>query len=141
MRLQDDIRRLFAAARRGVLLLFDEATRCSASAATLRIATTATPPKDKSKDDCISRSPPQSPVRPSSAMCCTAGGGSTARLFVNPFERAEIGPDLFGAARGMGLVDLVSKRGDRPYQARRGIEEPEVSRDGAGVVEQLITGM
>jgi hypothetical protein len=47
-------------------------------------------------------------------MCCSAGGGSKARLFVNPFERAEIGPDLFGAARGMGLVDLVSKRGDRP---------------------------
>ena len=38
-------------------------------------------------------------------------------LFVNPFERGEIGPDLFRAACKMGLEGLVSKRRDRPYQA------------------------
>jgi len=40
-------------------------------------------------------------------------------LFVNPFERGEIGPDLFRAACQMGLEGLVSKRRDRPYQAGR----------------------
>jgi bifunctional non-homologous end joining protein LigD len=40
-------------------------------------------------------------------------------LFVNPFERGEIGPDLFWAACQMGLEGLVSKRRDRPYQAGR----------------------
>ena len=39
-------------------------------------------------------------------------------LFVNPFERGEIGPDLFRAACQMGLEGLVSKRRDPPYQAR-----------------------
>ncbi len=34
-------------------------------------------------------------------------------IFVNPFERGEIGPDLFRAASRMGLEDLVSKRRDR----------------------------
>ena len=39
------------------------------------------------------------------------------KLFgVNPFERGEIGPDLFAAACRMGLEGLVSKRRDRPYQ-------------------------
>ncbi len=38
-------------------------------------------------------------------------------VFVNPFERGEIGPDLFRAACRMGLEGLVSKRRDRPYQA------------------------
>jgi bifunctional non-homologous end joining protein LigD len=40
-------------------------------------------------------------------------------IFVSPFERGEIGPDLFRAACRMGLEDLVSKRRDRPYQAGR----------------------
>lgn len=47
-------------------------------------------------------------------------------IFVNPFERGEIGPDLFRAACRMGLEGLVSKRRDRPYQAGR-------SRDWAKV--------
>jgi ATP-dependent DNA ligase len=38
-------------------------------------------------------------------------------IFINPFERGEIGPDLFRAACDMGLEGLVSKRRDRPYQA------------------------
>jgi bifunctional non-homologous end joining protein LigD len=40
-------------------------------------------------------------------------------VFVNPFERGELGPDLFRAACNMGLEGLVSKRRDRPYQAGR----------------------
>ena len=39
-------------------------------------------------------------------------------IFINPFERGEIGPDLFRAACQMGLEGLVSKRRDPPYQAR-----------------------
>ena len=38
-------------------------------------------------------------------------------IFINPFERGEIGPDLFAAACRMGLEGLVSKRRDRPYQS------------------------
>jgi hypothetical protein len=37
-------------------------------------------------------------------------------VFVHPFERGEIGPDLFRAACMMGLEGLVSKRRDRPYR-------------------------
>jgi ATP-dependent DNA ligase len=40
-------------------------------------------------------------------------------IFVNPFERGEIGPELFRAACRMGLEGLVSKHRDRPYQAGR----------------------
>lgn len=40
-------------------------------------------------------------------------------VFVNPFERGEIGPDLFRAACRMGLEGLVSKHRDRPYQSGR----------------------
>jgi bifunctional non-homologous end joining protein LigD len=40
-------------------------------------------------------------------------------IFVAPFEKGEIGPDLFRAACDMGLEGLVSKRRDRPYQAGR----------------------
>ena len=58
-------------------------------------------------------------------------------IFINPFERGEIGPDLFRAACQMGLEVLVSKRRDRPYQAGRSKhwiegEEPETPGDGAG---------
>jgi bifunctional non-homologous end joining protein LigD len=40
-------------------------------------------------------------------------------IFVNPFERGEIGPDLFVAACRMELEGIVSKRRDRPYQSGR----------------------
>jgi len=40
-------------------------------------------------------------------------------IFVNPFERGEIGPDLFRAACRMGLEGIVSKHRERPYQAGR----------------------
>jgi bifunctional non-homologous end joining protein LigD len=40
-------------------------------------------------------------------------------IFINPFERGEIGPDLFRAACQMGLEGLVSKRRDSPYQDGR----------------------
>jgi bifunctional non-homologous end joining protein LigD len=40
-------------------------------------------------------------------------------IFVAPFERGEIGPDLFCAACNMGLEGMVSKRSDRPYRAGR----------------------
>ena len=40
-------------------------------------------------------------------------------IFVAPFERGEIGPDLFRAACDMGLEGLVSKRADRPYRTGR----------------------
>jgi hypothetical protein len=40
-------------------------------------------------------------------------------FFVNPFERGEVGPDLFRAACNMDLEGLVSKRRDCPYKAGR----------------------
>ena len=40
-------------------------------------------------------------------------------IFVNPFERGEIGLVLFRAACDMDLEGLVSNRRDRPYQAGR----------------------
>ncbi|WIW44624.1 RNA ligase family protein [Bradyrhizobium sp. 62B] len=40
-------------------------------------------------------------------------------VFVNPFERGELGPDLFRAACNIGLEGLVSKRRDRPYEGGR----------------------
>jgi len=40
-------------------------------------------------------------------------------IFINPFERGEIGPDLFAAACRMGLEGIVSKRRDRPYRGGR----------------------
>ena len=39
-------------------------------------------------------------------------------IFVNPFERGEIGPDLFRAACRMGLEGLVSKHRERAYRRR-----------------------
>jgi hypothetical protein len=48
-----------------------------------------------------------------------AGAPSRRHLHINPFERGEIGPDLFRAAYDMCLEGLVSKRRDRPYQAGR----------------------
>jgi bifunctional non-homologous end joining protein LigD len=40
-------------------------------------------------------------------------------ITIAPFERGEIGPDLFRAACGMGLEGLVSKHRDRPYRGGR----------------------
>lgn len=43
-------------------------------------------------------------------------------VFINPFERGELGPGLFRAACKLGFEGLVSKRSkrrDRPYQAGR----------------------
>ena len=48
-----------------------------------------------------------------------ASQSSTEGIFINPFERGEIGPDLFRAGCDMGLKGLVSKRLDRPYRAGR----------------------
>jgi bifunctional non-homologous end joining protein LigD len=39
-------------------------------------------------------------------------------VFVNPFERGEIGPELFRAACRMGLEGLVSKHRERPTAGR-----------------------
>jgi bifunctional non-homologous end joining protein LigD len=44
-----------------------------------------------------------------------AGSRRPEGVFVNPFERGEIGPDLFPAACRMGIEGLVSKRRDRAY--------------------------
>jgi bifunctional non-homologous end joining protein LigD len=40
-------------------------------------------------------------------------------IFVNVFERGEIGPDLFRAACSMGLEGMVSKHRERPYRGGR----------------------
>ncbi|MCK1618047.1 DNA ligase [Bradyrhizobium sp. 159] len=40
-------------------------------------------------------------------------------ITVAPFERGEIGPDLFRAACRIGLEGLVSKHRDRPYRGGR----------------------
>jgi bifunctional non-homologous end joining protein LigD len=40
-------------------------------------------------------------------------------IFINPFEIGAIGPDLFRAAREMGLEGLVSKRSDSKYRGGR----------------------
>jgi bifunctional non-homologous end joining protein LigD len=40
-------------------------------------------------------------------------------IIVAPFERGEIGPDLFRAACRMGLEGLVSKHRNRPYRGGR----------------------
>jgi ATP-dependent DNA ligase len=40
-------------------------------------------------------------------------------IFINPFERGEIGPDLFRKACEFGFEGLVSKHRDRPYQSGR----------------------
>ena len=40
-------------------------------------------------------------------------------ITVAPFERGEIGPDLFQAACRMGLEALVSKQRGRPYRGGR----------------------
>ena len=42
-----------------------------------------------------------------------------AVIFINGFERGEIGPDPFAAAFRTGLEGLLSKRRDRPHHAGR----------------------
>ena len=44
--------------------------------------------------------------------------GRAQGIFVAPFERGEIGPDLFDAACRMGLEGLVSKHRERRYRPR-----------------------
>jgi hypothetical protein len=54
---------------------------------------------------------------------------------VNPFEKGEIGPDLFRKACEFGLEGLVSKRSDRPYRQVEGLDQgqkPQAPCDGAG---------
>jgi len=41
-------------------------------------------------------------------------------IFVAPFEQGEIGPDLFRAARNMGLEGMVSKRAIAPDDRKIG---------------------
>jgi ATP-dependent DNA ligase len=45
--------------------------------------------------------------------------GRPEGISISPFERGEIGPDLFRAACAFGLEGLVSKHSDRPYQSGR----------------------
>jgi bifunctional non-homologous end joining protein LigD len=40
-------------------------------------------------------------------------------IFINPFERGEIGPDLFWAACQMGLGGIASKHRERRYEASK----------------------
>ena len=52
-------------------------------------------------------------------------------ITVAPFERGEIGPDLFRAACRMGREGLVSKHRGRPYQAGKALgQSGHVSGDG-----------
>jgi ATP-dependent DNA ligase len=60
-------------------------------------------------------------------------------IFINPFERGEIGPDLFRAACEMGLEGLVSKRRDRPYQAGRSKRWVKVKNRQHPAMERVVT--
>ena len=56
-------------------------------------------------------------------------------IFAAPFERGEIGPDIFRKTCEFGLEGLVSKRADRPYRAGRSKDWVKVKnrkRHGAG---------
>ncbi len=57
-------------------------------------------------------------------------------IFVNDFEQGEIGPDLFRAACGMGLEDLVSKRRDSTYRAGRSPNWIKVKNPGSPAMKQ-----
>jgi len=50
---------------------------------------------------------------------CLTDRRRSESIFVNPFERGEIGSDLFLKACEFGLEGLVSKHRDRPYQSGR----------------------
>lgn len=60
-------------------------------------------------------------------------------ITVAPFERGEIGPELFRAACRLGLEGLVSKHRDRPYRGGRQKhwgegQEPHPSSNVAGAL-------
>jgi ATP-dependent DNA ligase len=57
-------------------------------------------------------------------------------VFVNPFERGELAPDLFRAACNLGLEGLVSKRRDRPYQPGRSKHWVEVKNRSHPAMER-----
>jgi bifunctional non-homologous end joining protein LigD len=59
-------------------------------------------------------------------------------IFINPFERGEIGPELYRAACKMGLEGLVSKRRDRPYQAGRSKHWVKVKNRSHPAMERVI---
>jgi bifunctional non-homologous end joining protein LigD len=59
-------------------------------------------------------------------------------VFVNPFERGEIGPDLFRAVSNMGLEGSVSKRRDRPYQAGRSKDWIKVKNRSHPAMERVL---
>jgi bifunctional non-homologous end joining protein LigD len=55
---------------------------------------------------------------------CRWGSGSLSsptarRIFAEPIEQGEVGPDLYSAACRSGLEGLVSKKANRPYRAGR----------------------
>jgi hypothetical protein len=58
-------------------------------------------------------------------------------IFINPFERGEIGPDLYRAACRMGREGIISKEARQalsiwPVEALVEDQEPAASGDGAG---------
>jgi ATP-dependent DNA ligase len=59
---------------------------------------------------------------------------------VNPFERGEIGPDLFHAACRMGLDGLVSKRRDRPYRGGRSKDWVKVKNRAHPAMSRVMEG-
>jgi bifunctional non-homologous end joining protein LigD len=59
-------------------------------------------------------------------------------VFVNPFERGEIGPDLYRAACDMGLEGLLSKHRDRPYQGGRSKHWIKVKNRKHPAMERMI---
>jgi ATP-dependent DNA ligase len=61
-------------------------------------------------------------------------------VFINPFERGEIGPDLFRAACQMGLKGLVSKRRDRPNQPGRSQHWIRVKNRKHPAMERVVSG-
>jgi len=59
-------------------------------------------------------------------------------IFVNQFERGEIGPDLFRAACRMGLEGIVSKHSERAYQAGRSRHWIKVKNRAHPAMERVI---
>ncbi|RZN10334.1 DNA ligase [Bradyrhizobium genosp. SA-3] len=59
------------------------------------------------------------PLHPAQSKSAAALGARPDGISVAPFERGEIGSDLFRAACRMGLEGLVSKHRDRPYRGGR----------------------
>src|SRR5271166_2483095 len=59
-------------------------------------------------------------------------------IFVAPFERGEIGPDLFRKACEFGLEGLVSKRRDRPYRAGRSKDWVKIKNRSHPAMERVM---